>query len=617
MKPSQGLLGLAAVLPFAAARANCPLYGPLLPLPKNLLLEPGIYSVAATLNDVFYQAIDNDTSTGSERFSYAVEVFSGSEDWPLWARYWTAPNLATLNTTGVRRVDGNTVFRIGSVTKIYTVLAFLATVGDGVWNDPVTKYVPELAEIAANNAGKSPIYATDWESITVGSLVGQTSGLIRDYALLGELSYQMNLTDLYQLGFPPLPLETFPPCGNWPTCNRTQLYEGLSRLPPSFPPFTTPAYSDLNFVLLAHIAEQITGKPWKQLLEDSVLKPLGLKHTFYETPDDELGIIPGPRGLTSWAGNLGEESATGNMYTSASDMSAFGRAILRSTLIKPAMTRRWLKPASFSSDPRAAVGLPWGIRRVQLEKNATYQFVHTFNKLGSIGSYSAMLALIPELNLGFSILAAGVIPAGLPTAIAEALSETYIPTMTWLARSQANATYVGRYVHESLLALENGEDTSPRMDNDTTPLFLNSSLIITTDPSAPGLGVEAWFSNGTDMSLVATAITANVSSEYFAQLRPSVRLYPTGLEEKVEGNETLPDGRVVARKVAFKAVFEDISAPDTPGGNYVTECASWVGVTGVVYGSMPLDLFVFEFGEDGRVVAVVNEGLRVRLVKVS
>ncbi|KAL2268950.1 hypothetical protein VTJ83DRAFT_3796 [Remersonia thermophila] len=616
MKPAQGLLGLTALLPFVAARANCPLYGPLLPLPKNLLLEPAIYGVAGALNDVFHNAIDNDTSTGSERFSYAVEVFSGSEDRPLWARYWTAPNLATLNTTGVREIDGNTVFRIGSVTKIYTVLAFLATVGDGVWNDPVTKYVPELAEIAAKNMGRSPIYATDWESITVGSLASQTSGLIRDYALLGELSYQMNLTDLHPLGFPPLPLESFPPCGSWPTCNRTQLYEGLSRLPPSFPPFVTPAYSDLNFVLLAHIAEQITGKPWKQLLEDSVLKPLGLKHTFYETPEDELGVIPGSRFATSWAGNLGEESATGNMYTSASDMSAFGRAILRSTLIKPAMTRRWLKPASFSSDPRAAVGMPWGIRRVQLEKNGTYQFVHTFNKLGSIGSYSAMLALIPELDLGFSILAAGVVPAGLPTGIAEALSETYISTMTWIARSQATATYAGRYVHESLLALENGSDTLPKMDNDTAP-FLNSSLTITVDPSVPGLGVEAWFSNGTDMSLVATAITANVSSEYFAMLQPSVRLYPTGLEETSGGNETLPDGRVVARKVAFKAVFEDISAPDMPGGNYVTECASWVGVTGVVYGSIPLDLFVFEFGEDGKVVAVVNEGLRVRLVKVG
>jgi CubicO group peptidase (beta-lactamase class C family) len=119
----------------------------------------------------------------------------------------------------------------------------------------------------------------------------------------------MEMEVLHALGFPPLPVESFPPCGTWPTCNRTQLYEGLARLPPSFPPFVTPAYSDLGFVLLAHIAEGITGKPWKELLEDTVLKPLGLTHTFYETPDDSLGVIPGSRNRTSWAGNLGEESS--------------------------------------------------------------------------------------------------------------------------------------------------------------------------------------------------------------------------------------------------------------------------------------------------------------------
>jgi CubicO group peptidase (beta-lactamase class C family) len=197
MKTTHSLLlplggALLSLLPVAGARANCPLYGPLLPNPTNLFSEPAIHNVAAALDEIFYQAIDNNTSTGSERFSYAIEVFTASEDKPIWARYWTAPNLATLNTTGVRRVDGDTVFRIGSVTKIYTVLAFLAAVGDGVWNDPVTKYLPELAELAKNNARKSPIYATDWESITVGSLAGQTSGIIRDCELFRQerLTYQ-------------------------------------------------------------------------------------------------------------------------------------------------------------------------------------------------------------------------------------------------------------------------------------------------------------------------------------------------------------------------------------------------------------------------------------------
>ena len=110
------------------------------------------------------------------------------------------------------------------------------------------------------------------------------------------------------------------------------------------------------------------------------------------------------------------------------------------------------------------------------------------------------------------------------------------------------------------------------------------------------------------MAPIALALSANVSADYYPKMQPSVRLYPTGLEE------TLPDG--AGKKVAFRAVFEDLSLPAS-SGSFVTDCATWVGVTSVVYGSRPLDLFVFEMGADGRVVAVENEGLRVRLVKVD
>ena len=93
--------------------------------------------------------------------------------------YWTAPSLKNFNSSGVITVDANTVFRIGSITKVFTVLTFLATVGDGIWNDPITKHLPEIHDIASEES-KGAIFTPDWESITVGSLASQTSGLIRD-----------------------------------------------------------------------------------------------------------------------------------------------------------------------------------------------------------------------------------------------------------------------------------------------------------------------------------------------------------------------------------------------------------------------------------------------------
>jgi len=109
------------------------------------------------------------------------------------------------------------------------------------------------------------------------------------------------------MGFPPVPVTEFPPCGHWPACNRTQLYQGLGKLPPTAPPYTTPTYSDLGFTLLGWIAEKITGKDFKVLMQEAVLDKLGLKHTFMTTPNDALGVIPGNRNTTSWAGDLGEE----------------------------------------------------------------------------------------------------------------------------------------------------------------------------------------------------------------------------------------------------------------------------------------------------------------------
>lgn len=167
------------------AKAPCPLYGPIFPKPTKLLSDPAVQYAATLLDGIFPQYIDNANSSGSERFSYSVEVFSATEDLPLYAHHWTATNLPLLNSSGVTRVTGDSVYRIGSITKIFTILAFLATVGDSVMNDPVSKHLPEIAELAAQSSG-SAIWAPDWDSITVGSLATQTSGLIRDCKSTGE-----------------------------------------------------------------------------------------------------------------------------------------------------------------------------------------------------------------------------------------------------------------------------------------------------------------------------------------------------------------------------------------------------------------------------------------------
>ena len=80
------------------------------------------------------------------------------------------------STSGVHVVDENSIYRIGSISKMFTVYTFLLELGDGYWNQPVTKYVPELAAAAKDDV----ITQVQWEDVTLGDLAGQMAGIDRE-----------------------------------------------------------------------------------------------------------------------------------------------------------------------------------------------------------------------------------------------------------------------------------------------------------------------------------------------------------------------------------------------------------------------------------------------------
>lgn len=49
-------------------------------------------------------------------------------------------------------------------------------------------------------------------------------------------------------------------------------------------------YSDLGFILLAHIVEKITEKPVDEYLEQKIFEPLGMRHTFFNPSEKGSGI---------------------------------------------------------------------------------------------------------------------------------------------------------------------------------------------------------------------------------------------------------------------------------------------------------------------------------------
>jgi hypothetical protein len=185
MKASTWVLPtLLAQLPTTFAAPNCPLLGPEFPPPQQLS-EHQIWKKAVENITAVFDYIDTSNITGVDTFSYSIQIFSTNPGPPiLWERHRTAKDLPA-NTTGVKKVDGDTVYRLGSVSKAFTVLAFLAEVGDVHWNQPITKYIPELANQSARStsADFDSVRETDWDDITIGALASQVSGLGRDCEL--------------------------------------------------------------------------------------------------------------------------------------------------------------------------------------------------------------------------------------------------------------------------------------------------------------------------------------------------------------------------------------------------------------------------------------------------
>lgn len=142
-----------AVVPLSnAAAPNCPYLGPDFPKPQTLSTSMVMKSAFSNLTTALAAAVTTERSDygvfKANTNSWSIQVFDTQSSVLLYQNHHTQPNLPSLNSSGVTVVDENTVFRLGSLTKLLSVLTFLIIDGDVTFNEPVTKYVPELAALA-------------------------------------------------------------------------------------------------------------------------------------------------------------------------------------------------------------------------------------------------------------------------------------------------------------------------------------------------------------------------------------------------------------------------------------------------------------------------------------
>jgi serine-type D-Ala-D-Ala carboxypeptidase/endopeptidase len=192
-----------------------------------------------------------------------------------------------------RDVDGDTLFEIGSITKVFTALLLQDMVerGEMKLDDPVQKYLPA--------AVKLPTY--QGKPITLLHLATHTSGLPREVNNLSPRSWR-NPGAGYSV---------------------EQLYDFLSRLQLQREPGARQEYSNVGVSLLAHVIELKAGKDYETLVAERIFRPLGMDRTRVIVPPElgsglavghampgrpmpatDFSVFPGAGGLRSTANDL-------------------------------------------------------------------------------------------------------------------------------------------------------------------------------------------------------------------------------------------------------------------------------------------------------------------------
>ena len=161
----------------------CPILGPSFSRPSNIGSYPAFQNASRSLDNAINAALINGISTyGDALFNtstFSIGVYSANDEGLAYQKHFTDPTVAK-SDVGVHSVDADTIYRIGSTSKLFTVLGFLSKVGYQKWYDPITLYLPEdlFAPSKLDNISTGAL--PQWSDITIGDLASQLSGVSRD-----------------------------------------------------------------------------------------------------------------------------------------------------------------------------------------------------------------------------------------------------------------------------------------------------------------------------------------------------------------------------------------------------------------------------------------------------
>ena len=462
-----------SVLSIPLIHAACYDPSPFFPLPLwphgSRTLAPAFSSIAKHLDDILAKEKYNTSSL-------SLSITSQTDT--LWSYSHTA-RIQNTTRPGDQHVDEDSLYRIASITKTFTVLALLqqARAGNLSLDDPVLAYIPELT---------SPGYVLPWKDVTLRSLASQLSGLPREFAQADLLN---EVPDPSLFGLPILSeeeKEKLPTCYEYADhrtpCNRTELLSGLKGRKPVFAPNARSTYSNLAFELLGLVIANVSGRTYEEYIQNAIFDLIDMPSSRFLAPkSDEKSVLP--LGQYFFDVDEGVHNPTGGIFSTSRDLSAYLRFVL-THFNALAVGVNWLLPGSFAAGAGSFYGMPWEI--FSTEKVVRGRRTTFVTKGGGVPMYFSKILLLPEYGLGITTLTGGDV--GLVGEVNEVVTVGLVRAAEEAVVEDVRGRYAGSYAFEGKGMGETGMQLSVK---EGKGLVLESLVVNDTDVFATLLPIYA------------------------------------------------------------------------------------------------------------------------------
>lgn len=293
-----------------------------------------------------------------------------------------ATGLANRNTQV--EVTTDTLFQIGSITKVYTATLVMQLVdsGDVELDAPIKRY---LSDLRLGDAAAT-------KTITVRQLLSHTSGLEGDHM------------EDYGRGDDAI----------------TRYVESLADLPQLYEPGRMMSYSNAGWMVLGRLIEQVTNTPYHVAFAGRLVEPAGLTDTLL-LPEQVIlrraavGHLPNPKGggdlivTPVWALPFALGPAGATPCATASDVLAFARLHLDdgrsrggTQVLAPGSVKA-MQQVQVEMDDKVTLGDAWGLGWILFTWSGKRVIGHDGATLGQ----GAFLRVVPERGVAVCLLTNG------------------------------------------------------------------------------------------------------------------------------------------------------------------------------------------------------------------